>query len=456
MANDEQWTAARLIPVSGIGSQKEAETRAASAVLAVIGVVRDLSRALFSPYGASRAQRAEVETCIETVFTLNGKKVRPDGLVRVSYGKSSWTALIEIKTGDARLDADQINMYWNLARQEGFDAIVTISNEIAAQPGAHPTDGLRVRSNSRVQVHHVSWTALLTTAVMLKAHKGVEDPEQAWLVGELIRYLEHPASGAMAFDDMGPHWVKVRDGARDGVLSRNSEGVEDIAQRWDQLIRFAALLLGASIGSDVQQVLSRAHTDPKARCDHLADALASGEPLGGELRVPNTAGDLELSADLKARRISAAITVTAPGDRGGKARCTWLVKQLPDAPASLVVEAYPKGARAPNTATLDEVMESRDVLLGPDRREPAKFRLVLVRDMGTNRKKRDRKPGFIESVIDLIEDFYRSVVQDITPWTPRTPKISRPLEPSDPEPEPEPLRTAVSDPGHGGGQETGP
>lgn len=40
------------------------------------------------------------------------------------------------------------------------------------------------------------------TALMLK-HKGVDDPEQAFLLAELIRYLEHPASGALSFEDMG-------------------------------------------------------------------------------------------------------------------------------------------------------------------------------------------------------------------------------------------------------------
>ena len=62
---DEKWTRARLIPVSGIGSEKEAETRAASAVLAVLSVVRDLSVALFAPMGASKAGKATVETYIE-------------------------------------------------------------------------------------------------------------------------------------------------------------------------------------------------------------------------------------------------------------------------------------------------------------------------------------------------------------------------------------------------------
>lgn len=84
----DRWTRARLIPVSGIGSSKEAETRAASAVLAVISVVRELSLELFSPMGAPRAGKATVETFTEPQFEYNGKRVRPDGIVRISYGKA--------------------------------------------------------------------------------------------------------------------------------------------------------------------------------------------------------------------------------------------------------------------------------------------------------------------------------------------------------------------------------
>ncbi len=80
MANtydDSKWPRSRLIPVSGIGSKKEAETRAASAVLAVLSVVRDLSLALFGPMGAPRAQKAIVETFTEPIFAVDGRKIRP-------------------------------------------------------------------------------------------------------------------------------------------------------------------------------------------------------------------------------------------------------------------------------------------------------------------------------------------------------------------------------------------
>lgn len=459
--NEENWPVARLIPVTGIGNAKEAETRAASAVLAVLSVVRDLSSAVFTPYGASRAAKATVETFTEPVFKLDGKNIRPDGLVRISYGKNVWICLIEFKTHDGKLEADQINNYWEVARQNNFDAVLTISNELAASPGAHPTEGLRVRSNSKVQVHHLSWTALLSIAVMEMHHRGVDDPEQAWIIGELIRYLEHDESGAMAFSDMGTNWVPVRDAARDGALRKTDPAVQDVALRWEQLLRFTSLQLGSQIGEDVQHVLSRAHTDPRTRTAYLVDQLVKGEPLDGTLRIPHTVGDIDVAADLKARRILAAVDVTAPDDRRGSARCTWIANQLKEAPSNLVIESYPKNARTPHAATLAEVSEDRNVLLGPDRQDPYRFRLVLSAEMGLTRKSSGRKPGFIDSVTDLVERFYGEVVQNVAAFSPKAPKISGPKAspgsepvwsaPTEPLPTPAPLDVKPGAEPHGSG-----
>lgn len=423
-----EWQRARLIPVSGISSEREAEMRATSALLAAIEAVRDLSVEMFSPLGASRAQKATVRCYIEVPFKLGSGKsaIRPDGLVQIRYGKSTFTALVEVKTGVAELSADQVNGYWDIARDERFDAVVTISNEIAPSRDVHPTDGLKVRTNSKVKVHHYSWTAILTMCEVLKDHHGVEDPEQAWILGELIRYLRHPNSGANPFDDMGPDWVSVRDAARDDSIRRSDPAVRDIAHRWDQLLRYAALRLEADIGQTVAQQLPSAQRDPAKRLQHLVDLLHTHAQLEGTLRIPNTAGDLELAVDLRARRISAAVTASAPEDRGGRARCTWLASQLgDDVDDRTVIEAYPKNARTPITATLAEVREDKDCLLGEDRREPSKFRIILARDMGMARKTGRKAPGFIDSMLGLITGFYGTVVQNLTPWTPSAPKITR-------------------------------
>lgn len=429
-----EWQRARLIPVTGIGSEREAETRATSALLAVIEAVRDLSVGLFAPLGASRAQKADVRCFTEVPFKIgNSKKAsRPDGLVQVTYGKSTWTALIEVKTGTAVLEAEQVNAYWDVARDQQFDAVITISNEIAPSPSAHPTEGLKVRSNSRVQVHHYSWAALLTMCEVIQDHRGVDDPDQAWILGELIRYIRHPSSGASALEDMGGEWVAVRDGARDRTLRRSDASIKETAVRWDQLLRFAALRLEAGIGATVTQFLPTAQREAAKRTQYLTERLVADGQLDGVLRVPKTAGDLEVSADLRSRRISAAVSVAAPDDRGGKARCTWLANQLrSDVDDKLIIEAYPKNARTPTTVSLSQLREDKDSLLGEDRRDPVRFRLILTREMGVARKTGRTSQGFIDSVLGLITDFYEGLVQDLVVWSPKAPRVVRAKAPTE-------------------------
>ena len=425
------FTKARLIPVSGIGSPQEAEQRATSALLAVLSVVRDLSLELLTPMGASRAQRATVETFIEVHMPKT--KIRPDGLIRVEYGKSSWSCFVEVKTGDHSHTAEQINAYWDLAREWDVDHVLTISNEIAPKEGVHPTEGLKVRSNSKVQVSHISWSAIVSTANRIKQHKGVDDPEQAWLLDELIRYLQHNKSGALDFSDMGQDWVSIREGAREGTLSKRTVGIDDVAERWDQLLRFGALRLSADIGEDVSTILPRGQNDARQRTSALVDSLAASGSLSGGLRIPNTAGDLMIDADLRARQITASIDVNAPQDKGARGRVSWLVNQLADAPGDLVIEAYPKNARTGTTASLAQTRDDRHAPLDGDHRDPFRFKIIMRAEMGMGRKTGTRSPGFITSVLDLIETFYGSVIQQITPWQPPAPKLKQPKPGTDQE-----------------------
>lgn len=424
---------ARLIPVHGIGSTKEAEQRAASALLAVLTVVRDLSVAIFGPLGASRAQRATVEAFTEFECKLNGKKWRPDGLVVVTYGKATWSALVEVKTGSDELTTEQVNAYWDIAREQGYDHVLTISNEIAPNADTHPTPGLKVRSNSKVGVSHQSWTSLLTTAITLKQHKGIEDPEQAFLLAELIRYLEHPRSGALSFDDMGPGWTAVREAVRNVGATPRDEGIDDICSRWDQLLRYGALQLGATLGEDVSIVLSRAHHDPAVRQRDLMEQLTADGVLTGALRVPDTVGDIEILADLRARQLQATVEVPAPQDKQRRGRIGWLIRQLGDAPGQTIIEAWPKNARTCHTASLAAAREDRD-LLAPDGKEPYKFRVALRAEMGLNRSDGGKRAGFVESVLGLIDTFYEQIVQSITPWQPPAPKAKKPT-PTEPDEE---------------------
>ena len=60
--SEETWHEARLIPTSGISGAEEQERRATSALLAVMGVVKEFSKAVLGPLGAPAGT---VETFIE-------------------------------------------------------------------------------------------------------------------------------------------------------------------------------------------------------------------------------------------------------------------------------------------------------------------------------------------------------------------------------------------------------
>lgn len=148
---------ARLIPIAGIKGSQEAEDRVTSALLAVMTIVRPFSASLLSYARATRAASARVEAFTGPTFTSGDRKLKPDGLIEVHVGKrAAHRSLVEVKTGQDKLDAEQINAYLDVARGSEVDCIITISNEIAPSPGVHPTPGLRVRANSKVSMCHMS------------------------------------------------------------------------------------------------------------------------------------------------------------------------------------------------------------------------------------------------------------------------------------------------------------
>lgn len=413
--------------MAGIKGAKEAEDRATSALLSVMSVVPSFSRALLVPLGCTSARKAQISAYVRPAYQRgDGRLVIPDGLIRVGVGQRvAFSALVEVKTGMNKLGADQLNEYLEVARGEGIDCVITISNEIAPSPGVHPTEGVKVRSNSRTQVHHLSWTLILAEAVKEHSHRGVDDPEQAWIIDELIRYLTHEKSGVVDFSDMGGNWTSVLEAATDGSLSRRSPEAAEICQRWDQLLRFTTLKLGAEIGADVTEVIPRAHRqNPQARNKEFVTSLCSEGSLSGVLRVPDGVADLSVAVDLKARKVTVSTQLAAPDDRTPRATVVWLVRQMKDAPGTILVDVYQKSGRIPVTASLEQLREDPKTGLPESKQPPSKFLVRQQTSMGTGRRS-TRKKGFIDSGVDAVIEFYANVFQDLQAFVPRAPSLER-------------------------------
>lgn len=437
---EETWHVARLIPTSGINGASEQERRATSALLAVMTSVREFGRALTTRFGAPAGV---VEAYIEVPFMLGEHRHYPDGLIRVTRGSRTWTTLVEVKTGTNELEVAQLEAYLDIAREQGFDAVLTISNQIPAVAGTHPT-AVDKRKLKKVALHHLSWTQVLTEAVMQKVHRGVADPDQAWILGELIRYLENPKSGAMQFEDMGPTWVPVRESIAHGTLRTSDKGIPEVASRWDQLIQFLALRMGQRLGTEVEPALTRKElSEPALRAQALASSLVTRAILEGGLRIPGAIGTVTITADLKAGRITCSIDVDAPREGRALTRVNWLLRQMKAAPDNLRIDAFAQYARGASTSELlRDARANPTLLVGDAKREPRTFRLTLAGPMGT--KRGQGRGSFVTSVIELLDAFYGDVVQTMRPWSP--PRLrEQPVMPDQPDDVPASLvSTALS------------
>ena len=107
--------------------------------------------------------------------------------------------------------------------------------------------------------------------------------------------------------------------------------------------------------------------------------------LEAAIRVPDAAGDLSLRADLRARKVITSVAIDAPGEGRPATRVNWLLKQLKDAPASLIVEASFVNTKATTAWRLDELRDNAQRLLleSDPKRPPRGFTLTLANSNGS-------------------------------------------------------------------------
>jgi hypothetical protein len=94
---------------------------------------------------------------------------------------------------------------------------------------------------------------------------------------------------------------------------------------------------------------------------------------------------------------------------------------LQKAPPDLTVEVLVARTSQTLSAPLGQIRDDPAVVL-PDRtREIRGFRLSLSRDLGLNRQA--GRGSFIDSVLSGVRTFYREVLQQLTAWKPRAPRL---------------------------------
>ena len=427
----------RLFPVIRISTDREAELRATSALLAMVRAVSEFGRAVVKIAGAPAGKLScYTEVSFEGPPSKGGvaESLRPDGVIHVVRGKNEWKALVEVKVGRNPLEQEQFTKYHRLARDAEFDALITISNEPAQADGLPPlsVDKRRLKG---VPVKHFSWERLLGEAQMLSRKKEISDPDQKWMLDEWIRYVDDERSKIVEKPDLGKHWSDVVRAARGGTLATESPGLADVVEHWVGFIRKAALRLRAQLGVDVTPRLSRAdRLDPQARLKRLTDKALKTGCLPGALKVPRAVGDLAIDVFLQARTVRYRVSLDPPDDGRAKTRLNWVTRQLlsldsPPSTLALMVEWDRRGVVS--RATLDELRRRGvEILLQPSVPKDAMPRSFVLEWPTELRKGRSRSSvRVLEGISTDLERFYQDVVEQLVPFVPRAARLPKSTEP---------------------------
>jgi hypothetical protein len=415
----DEWVPARLLPTAGIRNQGEQEKRAASALLAVMSAVPDFCNALLA---GMKAHKGKISTFTELRFKDDEERLHiPDGAIVIERGQKQWSCLVEIKTDGATLESDQVSRYLDLAREHGFDGFLTISNQICGDSQELPYSVRKLKLKG-LTVRHLSWWHVLTEAIVQHRFRGIADPDQAWILGELIRYLDDEKSGAAGFEGMGQAWVRVRESARNETLRADDPEAKTISARWEQFVEYLCLHLSQELGVDVKHLRPRGRT-AQEQVLTATQRLASDGVFASSVQVPDAVGPIGIEANLRTRQVTTSVEVPAPREGRPKTRINWLLRQLGEAPDDLRIDVNFNRVRATRSELLRDCRRSPELLLLKDdpKREPRSFVVALAKSMG---KKDGRKEGsFVAETRKQATDFYGDLVQGLVPPRTQAPKI---------------------------------
>ncbi|MFE9699631.1 TerD family protein [Streptomyces sp. NPDC006270] len=409
LADNDTWRTARLFPVPALKSDRERETRATSVVLSVMAQVPEFGRRLTAGFGAPAGR---METFTEVTLPHGESPRRPDGVIRVERAGKLWTALVETKTNGNALKPDQVQSYMDIAARRGYEAVITLSNDVALE--GSPLVDVRIdrRRKHKVALWHLSWAEVVHQAQMLIRHEGVGNAAHAWLLEELLHYLQHENSGCHGFQNMGASWVPVRRGIDDETLCQGDARALEVIENWERLVRQVCLRLGGELGQKVLPVQrTRRGSDPSARRTELADHLCEQGRLSAELRIEGTPGVLAITADLRTGKLRTSIEVPAAEPGYPLSRVKRLVRRLSEAPADLHIETLVDGEGVGPRGTLERLRPEPADILPKGGAQITGFRLSLFKGMGNGRG--SAETGFIRSVDDAVDRFHAQVVAHV-------------------------------------------
>ena len=418
-----QGEQARLFSVL---STKSKEGRTTATLLACLTLVHELAKVLLSGVGQRLGARAKISSFTEVVFQNqpDGTNDRPDGLMIVSFGKREWKALIEAKVGAASLQVEQIERYRAIAKDNGIDCVITISNQFATSPDSHPLTEVR-RSRSKIPVFHWSWMHILITADLLLSTEVISDNDQKLLLNELHRFLTHESTEVRGFERMPKEWTDLNKlVSSGGVIQASSAEARTVMYAWHQETRNLALVLSRLTETVVGEKLLRKHqADPLQRQKDELAVLKDRFQLGSTLNVDGAAAPVEVVVDLMRRCVDVGMSLRAPEDRKTtKARLNWLLRQIKTENLDdLFVRLHWPRTSEPTQHLISELRENLSICdEGKHHLVTRSFHVFYSKRLGGRFA---QQSNFINDLEEIVPEFYGEVGEHLRAWQRPAPRI---------------------------------
>jgi len=264
-------------------------------------------------------------------------------------------------------------------------------------------------------------------ALLLIDGKAIDDPEQAFLLRELVRYFQADASGISSDVRMSAAWRETCTAVHQGsTLLKSSGEVAEAVADWFEFMRFAAIKLSLALGQPCSVWMSRKHQkDPASRLQDGIAELVDKQELTAWVDVPNAAGRIQLTASPLRKTLDLCINVDTPRDvKQQRAAIHFVVSQLKDYEGEeLTVRVNWPGRTPPTQLPIRKALDEHDrKALTPDGQKelPTSVDLLRVIDMGAKIK---TSSGLPDQGISCLIQYYREVVQGLEKWVPKAPKV---------------------------------
>lgn len=410
---------ARLIPVA---KESNVENRLLSPVLATMAIVPEFARTILKPMGISVGKTTKIRVLTEVKFAKFEKEnFRIDGLIILTTGKKVHNILVEAKARSNDLDLKQIEDYLQVARANGIQTLITISNQFTANPTHSPVKVRKALLN-KVELYHISWSALATNVDLILGMGSIDDKERRLILSELQKFLSHPYSGVSGLTQMNKGWRNIVKEFSSGAVPRKTDAdLLETIDTWHQQQKDMCLILSRHLQTRVTLKLPKRHRDSAAEWQKTSlETLLASYNLKSVIEVPAAAAPIDIEANLARKTISFSMRLGVPTDRvSNKARCSWLVRQLKSADDDrLAIRLHfqrNKSVVQIDLAKLREQPELADSTDAQVKHLEIRLHVELAGDFSGSRK-------FIEKLEKDLIIFYDQAASNIKNWQPAAPK----------------------------------